>query len=1020
MEQLTLKPRKAVVEEPMECWDDDDLDIGGGDDFTFRSASLATTATSQHRDSVSSRMSIRSDFDSNHGDEEKYIHISGDDEKSTIDAVASAVRAGIPIPQNVPASALKGGTIKRLGGRKIKKIIQDDWDDGDLEFPGEGGLTIKRQDASNFPDALRQVSAGSTQASPVKALQPAPKFNLSPRPDMKPKAASAKVMLDRFRDEEDDDFFGDGGDTIKVSKSRQGPKLIPLITPPTPQKEDSHAEGDDDFDKDFQLPQNNEPLRLSTRRDIPKTPSSLHDDVDEWGEGGSLGTRHGGTKRDRNSNRSSSATALSPSVSSSLTIESEDEGLDGLVLPTGPLHFDDILKRRQQDRLPDHETSEKQAAQRAEVKDDFLTGLEIGDGDVFDSSKLTLNRNIKMKTTRQTSPTRPKTAVALVFGNQQREKEKAAPLNATSRLPRPLGGHERHPSSLEPVSESGGPILRSSRRSQSRMGGHSSHSSVTSVATPTTPSSVHSIAPSTPRRREIGGKPSITALRNEPTTTNAQLLKLKRSMPTMRSFPQSPAKPMRPHYERPPSRTDSSRTNMMSRPKTPVERDRSGAESSMSHARKNPLPFLPAGTSINQSHHVTIKTSRHFRRHDSESSNTSIELRPSSRAVSRATMRSPSPRRPRGADVLAREAAPKHRMTKPIRRKQFGDGCELDGFDDLPTSKDTEQRFVKEPIGRGPPKISHLRNKIHQDALPSRTTTPAPLTPYSPMRTRDELPRFARDTNASRMAREHVIAQRAPSAQGAPLAALTNQWKAKVSATTGLSSIHAQSVKPKKIRGPPQKPQLIKPLGNLNNPKSIKGMYYNPSTYRWEGNDNDVTSFDPPASSPSTASIPSHMFREKENQVYREKEVTTPRPALIQNITSSQNVQVVGGMVFDPQRMCWLKMPSQQSNNKSDAGDTMDGFDAFDDEEDVFKDVPDLEDNPTKEADEVGGRKSDGASTLKDDWLVGEEFDVGPEFVKRQREEEDRWRRKCEKWVGATLDRGTDDWRWSIRDVVNE
>jgi len=206
----------------------------------------------------------------------------------------------------------------------------------------------------------------------------------------------------------------------------------------------------------------------------------------------------------------------------------------------------------------------------------------------------------------------------------------------------------------------------------------------------------------------------------------------------------------------------------------------------------------------------------------------------------------------------------------------------------------------------------------------------------------------------------------------------------------------------------------------MGNPKSIKGMYYNPYTYRWEGNENDLTPFDAPASSPSTASVPSHIFREKDHQVYREKENTTPRPALIQNITSSQNVQVVGGMVFDPQRMCWLKMPGQQQNGKSEAGDTMDGFDAFDDEEDVFKDVPDLEDNPTKEADEVGGRKSDGASTLKDDWLVGEEFDVGPEFVKRQREEEERWRRKCEKWVGASLDRGSDDWRWSIREVVNE
>jgi hypothetical protein len=192
-------------------------------------------------------------------------------------------------------------------------------------------------------------------------------------------------------------------------------------------------------------------------------------------------------------------------------------------------------------------------------------------------------------------------------------------------------------------------------------------------------------------------------------------------------------------------------------------------------------------------------------------------------------------------------------------------------------------------------------------------------------------------------------------------------------------------------------------------------MYYNPYTFRWEGNENDLTSFDAPASSPSTTSIPAHAFKEGPN-IYREKENSTPRPALIQNVNSSQNVQVVGGMVFDPQRMCWLKMPSQQAKNKSDAGDTMDGFDAFDEDEDVFKDVPDLEDSPSKEVNDTG-RKSDG---LKDEWLVGEEFDVGPEFVKRQREEEERWRRKCEKWVGAEKQRGGDLWRWSIRDVVNE
>lgn len=178
-------------------------------------------------------------------------------------------------------------------------------------------------------------------------------------------------------------------------------------------------------------------------------------------------------------------------------------------------------------------------------------------------------------------------------------------------------------------------------------------------------------------------------------------------------------------------------------------------------------------------------------------------------------------------------------------------------------------------------------------------------------------------------------------------------------------------------------------------------MCYNPVTFRWEGNDNVLSAFDAPASSPSTASVPHHIAREREN--------ATPRPALITNIGTTKGVQVVGGMVFDPQNMCWLKMAPQ---NKTEEPDPMDGFNALDDEEDVFKDIPDLEDH-TMESTEAGRRVSD----IKDDWLVGEEFDVGPEFIRRQREEEERWRKKCQMWVGGPRDRG-DAWKWAIRDIV--
>lgn len=805
---LRLKAR-APVEDEIENWDDDDFVIDG-DDLAFQNHSTSVNVSSHRRDSQSS---FRSDFESIHGEEEKQVHLPGDDEKSTLDAIAAAAKAGIPLPKNVPPSALMGGTIKRLGGRKIKKIIQEDWVD-DLEFPDAGqSLQIKTRDGAQFPEVLRHVS-NSAQPSPSKP--PKEQFtNIQDKPK-EPESASSSGFIDlsRFRDaEEDDDFFGDGAATIKVSKRREIPKPLSLITPPTPQKPVGE---DDDFEKDFELPVDGK-LKLSARRDVPKTPtfSTLLDDLD-WAEG-SLGTRFGGTRRDMQSNRSSSVSAFSPSIASSITAESEDEAFDGLILPSGPLDLEERLKRRRQSRSPariirepiqEEPIKEEPIKEKEEEKEDFLAGLEIGDGDVFDSKKLTLHRNIQVKETRPTSPSRPKASVALKFTNK--------PVTA-SRLPRPMGSmasHERThtQSSLEPVSESGDPIPKThTRRSLSRLGGHSAQSSVTSVSSfSSTPSSTQTMTPSTSRRRDLGQKTSAVSLRTEPTTTSAQLLRLKRSLPAMRA-PQSPARPpVTRAYERPPSRTDyASRPQSTVRPKTPVERTRQ-SESAAALARKVPVPFLPAGASASQSHNINAKASRTFRRHDSE---TSVECRPNSRAVSRSTIRSPSPRRSRPAEKVTPDAWSK--LSMPRRVRDFGDGHELDAFDDLPTSTQAEARFLKQPVSAG--SRSQGRSRGYQSILPDRTVTPSPSTPYYSRI--DTVPSFARDTAASRIARETSLAQRNPSG---PLAPLTASRVAQFSARSNLNSqASLATIKAKKSRKPVQsKPHLISNLNPPRDPKS--------------------------------------------------------------------------------------------------------------------------------------------------------------------------------------------------------
>ncbi|KAI0432258.1 cytokinesis regulator [Xylaria sp. FL1042] len=1024
MEPLRLKPRKPV-EDIVENWDDDDFMIGEDEDLTFRSHSTSTTtrntSTSRRRDS---RSSFRSDRESLPGDE-RQVHLPGDDEKSTLDAIAAATHAGIPIPTNVPPSALMGGTIKRLGGRKIKKIFQEDWGD-ELELPAPGqALRLKAQDGNKFPEVLRQVSGSSPAKKPLPTLT-----QISPSQIQPPlRSLGAPINLEKFRDtDDDDDIFGDGAATIKASKPSVRGRPISLITPPTPSppKRRNKETEEDNFENDLELPSDGK-LKLSSRRDIPKTPSlNINDDFD-WGEG-SLGTRFGGTRRDAFSNRSSSVSAMSPSIASSFTAESEDEFFDGLVLPMGPLDLGERLKRRKPSRSPERpdlkkaqqhnkrppspkttspvQYSPKRASPKApsprlsltnraipvhKDEEDLVSGLDFGEGNIFRYAKPTVHRNVRVKEARPTSPARPKAAVSITFTNK--------PVNtSSSRIPRPMVGHERShtQSSLEPVSESGGPIpQKPSRRPQSRLSGHSAHSSISSIHTPTTPSSVQSNFPPTPRRRELCQKASTGALRTEPTTTSAQLLRLKRSLPAMRHN-QSPAKPVTSRSDRPPSRgesrTDLYRPQSSLRPKTPVERARPAYESSAAQARKSQVPFLPAGASLSQSHNVNARGSRSFRRHDSDQG---PEVRPLSRALSRNAIRSPSPRRCKNEKSTPEPAW--QQINKPRRVRHFGDGHELDAFDDLPTSAQTESRFIKQPVGSG--NKSNIRNKIYQNVLPDRNT-PSPVSPYSPARL-DSQPRFARDTAASRIARETSLAQRAQPT--GPLAPLTSQRVAQLSTRTNLnphvSLNHSRSKKPRK---PPQlKPHLISNLSSVKDSKVVNGMTYNPVTFRWEGNENVLNAFEVPASSPSATSLP--------QPIPRDRDTGTPRPVLITNINTKKEIRRMGDMVFDPQNMCWLEIKTGTPNGPQ-SDDPMAGFAALE-EEDPFKDIPDLEDKVSTNS--GPGRVSD----IREDWLVGEEFDVGPEFVRRQHEEEARWRRKCEKWTDKVI-RDRTDWRWAIRDIV--
>jgi hypothetical protein len=797
-----------------------------------------------------------------------------------------------------------------------------------------------------------------------------------------------------------------GGSIKRLGRSKPSPKI----------------ELDDDWGNDLELPDTDMgALKLKTL--VPQPPADDHDDFDDWGEGSlsSLGIRFAGTRREPRGTRSSCASAMSPSLGSCMTLESEDDDLTGLVLPTEPLDFNaclDKLKRTEQPlaavtafepqqpqqqpptsvpatSLPDdvslpseepvvdlpQELPTDAPAQEPPLDDepappaplqlpcddddDFLDGLDFGAGEVLDPRKLTLNRNIVVKKTaaKPATPPAARPATTITFTDKP----------SNSRIPRPLP------------------------------------STMTATRTRLTP--VY----------ESGATTHGTS-RPMPTTTSAQYLRAKRSAPLLRN------------------------TNFTASPRSSV-------------------PFLPAGGTTGQSHHVTARSSQPHLRRDSDPRR---PISPSMRSYSRLsggnqaeTLVRTSSKRDLAPSALARHPPPK-KLTKPQRKRNFGDGHELDLFDDLPTSASKEKQFEKVP--RNTPSTKSLRHQPSNTQLPmpNRNTTPQPQTPRSPPKA-DQTPRFARDTAASRNAREQRLGGTRSRGEGPiVLPQRPVSWQAQVVAR----SPHASPTLLRK-KGTGQKPQLIRQMTQpyttskpcliaytrrrTNSCSAEKGMVYNPSMQRWEGNEDVLVSFSQPNTSTTTlalatASTPtfappnhphgrthdrsqsmSHTILSTIHHAHTQRVIpprkiqlppapapapSPPRPALISQISAPRGVQYDGRMVFDPVKMTWLKAPRHPTDPRSPMSVDMD------EEEDPFAGLDDLKDNESV----AGGANGAGGGDHNNDdpAFVGEEFDVGPSFIRRQRDEEAIWRRRVEGWVGGLRDPGEQrgGWRWAIRELA--
>ncbi|KAK9319099.1 hypothetical protein V1517DRAFT_67297 [Lipomyces orientalis] len=815
--KLQLVPQRHplnTLEKPVEMWDNDsELDIEGD--------LFSKLSTRENRDNSSSLASSRNSRASFSFEDE----LMGLDAENDVDANSEArmpVNGRTLLPRNESPSA-------RIASRKLENksptVQFDNWRD-DIEFDDDSAMLTIKATKTPTTDGPEDITNGSLFKSPIRSggtLKQLP--SRSPRLPVSNKPPTLFTLPETFK------------------KSRQ-PDLL------------------ENMEMDFDIPESLTTIELKTAN-RPRTPVHLNGDIDGdidgWGEE-SVNSRYASSKRDALSNRSSLISTFSPA--SSVTYESEDEGLLGLQIPEGPLNFQQLLETRMKSFSPEPPSTNPIGT----AKEDFFDGLEIGDGDdIFDAGKLTV---------RQKNKAPPPAAVAVV---------------KATRIPRP-------------VSQTSAMIPSHQLPQQSTPKHHSSP--------PVGLDGAISAGASRPERR-LSHKASMISVKTTTTQTSQRYgaLLSKKSMPALRTatadstFSNQPTAPTVPSI---PSWLTNANTKQPNLRRVASRRGLAPPLPELHHDAtpklKEPQPFLAAGSGTQQSHHILSKHAK--------KSPTSANDAP--------TRQTPSPKKARhvpAPDSVRREAATTKTLLKPVKRRLFGDGSELDAFEDLPISTVKERMFLTRPgKGLGITTGNDKSYAVGENQTPSLMALRPELMREKPGRSR---------------------------------------------------------------RKAQQRPHLIKPLGSIATaPRSEKGMRYNPTTYKWEGNDRVTADFDNIA-------------------------LTPPRPALISNITSNKGVQVVGGMIFDPVRMCWFKVVGPGGADDGDDEEEDDPFAGFDD---LVDDMAHLNVGTPKlrpGASPLQEHNATDTGSVYGEFVVGEEFDVGPGFIKRQTDEEERWHRKVQGWTTA-------------------
>ncbi|KAI0639722.1 hypothetical protein C8Q77DRAFT_1185439 [Trametes polyzona] len=792
-------------------------------------------------------------------------------------------------------------------------LPKEEWADADFDFPD--GDPIHASDAESDKDdeedwdlEMDLGKTGGAKAQLVLQGMAARSGSTQPTPQMftiRPPIPSAST------DEDDDE----GVSTIKVTAL---PKPTAAAKPP-------QSPIDEDFEDGFALPSDLTTLSLRPLSLAHRTSKSSL----EWGDKDQTSSSQSSDAYSSlgfaDNSPSSNYTSASLPETETEEDEEEEDILEGLDVPTGLFESGNgakklgkILEKKKKTAFDD----DRVKVVSPDPEDDFEIGLVIDNETELSPSRLLQNAQ---------SVLRPTAA----------SRSKSAP-------PRP-------PTSLRPPSRVKGDRAKSPNNPPV-----SSMSQLRRITSPITPPSPPSSRPAQPMRSQtysqaVASPSTMTFLAPKPGSLRVQKshsglkpasppqtrrLGRKASLPSLTESGQSQASG---------SGAGSSAAGgfPVARYETPTASSRAkAAHTSATTSRMHGLEYIvpptrPSTPSSNPAAlRLTMPTSSSRMKSRAPISNifpTPTSAVPAAPLSARSTSPLPPPRPPSSTSATSVRSVKSTRhgqsssfpiagapkvLKKPKRQRTYGDGTELDAFEDLPTDRDKEGKYRVQPKGYG--------NRVPGASYPKpSTTTDASATGTIRRKLRDFSGTSAPSKTLKRTGRIEFPSKPPPE-------------PSKAERDRGKTADAEASAKRKKVASPGQtrrKPTLIRNLGGAGPAKGqyktrphihvasradarllavVGEMKWNPHTLRWEGNDQALRDFDAATG-------------------------TSTRPALITHLTGSSigspvgsfaaGARVVGNMIFDPQRMCWIStLPPDE------------------DEPDVFAELADDEDDDDWEA----------------------------------------------------------------------